>query len=232
MRPRIRSDALRIDKSGVSTAIEVRVNRKRYGRAMALEDVEFDVASGEAVVLWGPNGSGKTTLIRCMLGIVQFEGEVVRHGAFGYVPQQLPAFDMRARELVAFVGALRGFANESCDDAMRGAGLWAARDQSVAELSGGQRQRLSVAIASLGSPGILLLDEPTVGLDFESKRSILEHLRKAKRNGTAIVIATHIPEDVLEIADRVAIMSDGRTTAIVSKNEFAEMIEEQRERVS
>jgi len=232
MRPRIRSDRRRAERAEASTAIEVRVIRKRYGKATALEDVAFDVAGGEAIVLWGPNGSGKTTLIRCMLGIVEFEGEVVRHGAFGYVPQQLPAFDMRARDLATFAGALRGFTKRSCDEALRLAGLWEAQDRSVAELSGGQRQRLSVAIASLGAPDILFLDEPTVGLDLESKRTILQHLRKAKERGTAIVIATHIPGDVLEIADRVAIMSDGRVRAIVPKSEFAQMMERQREDAS
>lgn len=218
-----------VANEGAIPAIEVRVASKRYGKATALEGAEFEVGSGEAVVLWGPNGSDKTTLIRCMLGTVQFEGQVVRHGTFGYVPQQLPTFDMRACELAAFVGALHGVTKKSCDDALREAGLSNAREQSVAELSGGQRQRLSVAIASLGSPNILFLDEPTVGLDFDSKRRILRHLREAQARGITIVIATHNPEDVMEIADRVAIMSGGRVVKLVSIEEFASMIERQRE---
>ncbi len=212
--------------------IRVRNVRKRYGKTLALDGVDLDVVRGETLALWGPNGSGKTTLMRCLLGVVEFDGSIVTAGDPGYVPQQLPAFDMRVRELADFIAALRGVSEEAGKVVLRDAGLIGLQKRDVAELSGGQRQRLAVALAGLGYPAILLLDEPTVGLDLASRAAILHSMRTAKDEGKTIVIASHVPEDITVVADRVAIMEAGRIVAIASAEEFAVTIARQRDAAS
>jgi ABC-type multidrug transport system ATPase subunit len=132
---------------------------------------------------------------------------------------------MRVAEMCEFVGTLRGVSSSDCDAALQGAELTGLRERSVAELSGGQRQRLSVALATLGEPAILLLDEPTVGLDLRSRDEILRRLKHLKAAGKTIVIASHIPEDIVEVADRVIVMEEGRVIRMVTCAEFEATIQ-------
>lgn len=215
-------------KAAAQASIVARGVRKRYGRTLALDGINLEVRASETLALWGPNGSGKTTLLRCLLGIVRCEGEVALRGTYAYVPQQLPPFDMRAGDLMAFVAALRQVAPEETARTLDDAGLGGVRERNIAELSGGQRQRLSVAAARLGSPDMLFLDEPTVGLDLESRGAIVQYLREAKAAGATIVIASHVPEDLATIADRIAVMEEGRIAAVMSPAEFETMIEQRR----
>ena len=213
-------------------AILARGLRKRYGTTLALDGIDLEVARGETVGLWGPNGSGKSTLMRCLLGILEFDGDVSASVPFGYVPQALPAFDMRVREFAAFVGGLRGCAAREAGDALRDADLFDLAARNVNELSGGQRQRLGVAVAALGNPGALLLDEPTVGLDARSRRAILRFLCALKRKGTAIVISSHVPDDLTALADRILVIEEGRIRANLSPAQFGSFVRERREEAS
>lgn len=229
LRPRKRRTARsRRGADSAGAVVVARELRKRYGRTLALDGVDLDVEAGETVALWGPNGSGKTTLLRCIIGLVAHEGAVCIRGEFAYVPQQLPLFDMRVGEMCDFVGSLRGVSHADCETALRDAELADLRERSVAELSGGQRQRLSVALASLGDPSVLLLDEPTVGLDLRSRNEILRRLKLLKAAGKTIVIASHIPEDIVEIADRVIVMEEGRVLRVATCAEFEAIVERRR----
>lgn len=226
-RTRVRAEMTRED-----AAITIRGLRKRYGTMHALNGIDLEVRRGETLGLWGPNGSGKTTLMRCLLGLVEFEGQVCSNVTLGYVPQQLPAFDMRVGEFASFIGGLHGSVKDDSDAVLRDAGLYELAGRNVNELSGGQRQRLAVAVAELGNPGALLLDEPTVGLDIRSRRAILQSLENAKREGKTIVISSHVPEDITVLADRVIVMEEGRISAVVSPDEFTALLRERREAAS
>lgn len=212
--------------------IEVHNLRKRFGKTVALDGVDLKIASGETLALWGPNGSGKTTLIRCLLGIVRCEGEIAVPDSLGYVPQQLPAFDMRVGEFAAFIAALRGVPADDSVAALDGMRLFDLRERAIADLSGGQRQRLAVALAGLGDPDVLLLDEPTVGLDLESREAIMLSLKEAKERGKTAVIASHVPEDLTAIADRIVVMQEGRIDSILTPAEFTAMIQRRRDAAS
>ena len=233
-RPRARTRGARhgseplLDKA----AIEVRNLCKRYGKTTALDCIDLDVVRGETLALWGPNGSGKTTLMRCLLGIVKYEGMIETHLTLGYVPQHLPAFDMRVRDFAVFTGALRGACAADAASALREAGLSDLSERNVNELSGGQRQRVAVAVAALGSPDALLLDEPTVGLDLHSRNAIIHQLAQFKREGKTIVISSHVPEDIAALADRIAVMEDGRLVTLATPGEFTALLAQRREAVS
>ncbi len=228
VRPRLRKSNGRSVGTGMSTSTEsaIRISnlRKRYGKALAVDGVDLEVRKGETLALWGPNGSGKTTLMRCLLGVVEFEGTIHAPARFGYVPQQLPGFDMRVGELAEFISALCGSGRNEAADRLEAAGLLDLRERNVGELSGGQRQRLSMALAEVGDPDVLLLDEPTVGLDLRSRDAILQRLAQAKLAGKTIVIASHVPGDIVVLADRVAIMEQGRIVGIVSPADFEKLL--------
>ncbi len=231
-RPRLRKPIgtrRHVDGSKPRPVIEASGLFKEFGRNQALNGVDLEIVQGEALALWGPNGSGKTTLLRCLLGVVRYRGRVVVRADYGYVPQQLPIFDMRVGELAQLIAGLHGVPDAGCALALEDADLGDLGARNVAELSGGQRQRLAIALAGFGNPDVLMLDEPTVGLDLRSRNAILHSLKASKAAGKTIVIASHIPEDVTAIADRIAIMERGRITGIVTPPEFIQMIDRQRE---
>jgi len=203
----------------------IRVTRlsKRYGRKAVVDDVSFTVAPGEAVALWGPNGAGKTTVLRCLLGLVGYDGAITvsrldarRHGKavrrlLGHVPQELSFFDdLTVADTLAFSAQLRGLESARVGEALELVGLSPLRAQRVGALSGGMKQRLALAVALLSDPPILLLDEPTSNLDAaarESAMAILESLRAAGRN---LVLTSHHFDEVAALVDRVLALEDGR----------------------
>ena len=199
---------------------------KRFGRCRVLDGVTFDVAPGDAVALWGSNGVGKTTLIRCLLGLVDFGGDirvagydVRRQGKrvrrlLGYVPQEL-AFheDFRVIEVVRCLARIRGAAVGSCESRLARFGLLNHARKRVRELSGGMRQRLALAVALLNDPPILVLDEPTSNLDSVGRRSLMDQLLDLKATGQTILFISHRPEEVHGLADRVLTLESGRVIA-------------------
>lgn len=226
---RARSSAAVAQPDTVQPAIEVRRLEKCYGSTKALNGIDLTVMRGETVGLWGPNGSGKSTLMRCLLGLISYSGEIRTHVRLGYVPQHLPAFDMRVREFAAFVAGLRGCAAADADAVLQEAALFDLRERNVGDLSGGQRERLAVAVAALGDPDALLLDEPTVGLDVRSRGAILNFLSNEKRKGKTIVISSHVPEDLTALADRVVVLDEGRVTGVLSPAAFLAFVRARRE---
>lgn len=193
---------------------------KRYGRlAPALDDVTFSVPRGSIVTLAGSNGSGKSTLLRCIAGLAKHtgaievcghrvNGSVASRRAFGYLPQAvtLPQ-NATMDEAIAFFARLRGA--DPGDLALPDGFL---RDGAIriGTLSGGQKQRLAIAIALLGRPELLLLDEPVANLDEDGRATVWEVLRDLRERGTTALIASPSPRDLAGIGDRAIVLRDGR----------------------
>lgn len=198
-----------------------------FGRRRALNDLSLTVPAGGSLALWGPNGAGKSTALHAILGLVPFAGQIQVGGRdvrrlgvaarqiVGWVPQDMPPLDMSVGQAVGFVAQLRQVSIPSPQNYLSPFGLVDAVGQPMAALSGGQRQRLSLALALLGDPQVLLLDEPTASLDPAGRRDILSLLGRLRRQGKTLLLATHRPGDVARLADRVAVLADGRLQHIM-----------------
>jgi ABC-type multidrug transport system ATPase subunit len=215
-----------------SGRISVRNVTKLYGRWKALDEVSFDVAPGESLAMWGPNGAGKTTIMRCLLGIARFTGEVrvgghnpVREGRkarqlIGFVPQELPVSPMSVAELARFVGTLKGCPEGAEDEPLSLLGLADQGEKAVSALSGGMRQRLALALALIGTPRVLLLDEPTANLDARGRAELLDLLKRLNAQGLTIVVSSHRPEDIVSMADKVLMIEAGKVQSLLPISEF------------
>lgn len=210
---------------------------KRYGRTAVVTDFSLEIPSGEAVALWGPNGAGKTTVVRCLLGLLSFEGtievdglDVVRRGKavrtmIGYVPQELSFYDdMTVVELLDFSASLRGIGSERVDEVVNLVALEDHESKRVRELSGGLKQRLGLATALLPDPRVLLLDEPTSNLDAATRESTVDMLHSLRNDQRILVVTSHHLEEVGMLVDRVVAMEDGRITVECPPAELAERL--------
>lgn len=206
--------------------IEVQNLTKRFGRVAAVDDVSFTVEEGEAVALWGANGAGKTTALRCVLGVIPFQGQIhlaghdIRHdgraarSAVGFVPQELTFHDdMSVLETLRFYAALKKATADPLDDLLDRLALAKHAEKRVQELSGGLKQRLALAIALLADPPVLVLDEPTSNLDAKSRDDFLELLSELKKAGKTLIFSSHRLSEVVGLADRVLILENGKLAA-------------------
>jgi energy-coupling factor transport system ATP-binding protein len=218
-----------------ATAPGLRVDRLSfaYGRRPVLNDVSLDVDHGEIVGLLGRNGSGKTTLLKCIVGLLRpAKGSVTVDGkkmnrldpadvcrVVGYLPQvsDFLLFSETVRDELEVTLRNHGQAEKS-SDRVRALLDWLHLADVAAsyprDLSVGQRQRVALAAITVVSPRILLLDEPTRGLDYETKRSLARLLRDWKKQGMGILLVTHDVEFAAQVVDRVVILEDGRLCAI------------------
>ncbi len=230
------SDSPKTAPPGISEAIlEIRGLRKRFGRTWAVRELDLVVRPGEAVALWGPNGAGKTTTLRCILGLLDYEGairvggrDVRQEGAavrrwIGYVPQELAFYNWTVAETLRFFAALRGVPVDL--EKVEALGLTPYGDQPVRSLSGGLKQRLALALALMGDPPILLLDEPTANLDLAARTEWLSRLRELKAQGRkTLLFSSHRLEEVQGLADRVLVMQEGQVIAEVSPDALAKIV--------
>lgn len=196
---------------------------KRFGRLAAVDDLSFAVEPGQSVALWGSNGAGKTTLIRCLLGILRFKGRITvndvdarRRGKalrrlIGYVPQEL-AFhdDMRLADAMAFFTTIRGTSLKRAGALLAEVGLAGHERKRLRDLSGGMKQRLALAIAMLSDPPIIVLDEPTSNLDAAARTDVVEMLQGLKGRDKTVLFASHRPDEVISLADRILVIEKGR----------------------
>jgi ABC-2 type transport system ATP-binding protein len=205
--------------------------QKRFGERVAVDDVSFEVRAGETIGLLGPNGAGKTTTLSMMSGIarpdggsVSFDGQIVHQDAnhlkmrVGLVPQDLALYDeLSAWANLELFGGLYGLAGARlatrADDALRLVGLADRRRDRVKEFSGGMKRRLNIAGALLHDPELVLLDEPTVGVDPQSRNAIFENLEELKRRGKTLVYTTHYMEEAERLCDRIVIIDHGKVIA-------------------
>ncbi len=205
--------------------------RKTFGSTLAVDDVSFGVEKGQLVGLLGPNGAGKTTTVSMIAGLLTPDsGDVLVGGArlsgdtdpkkrkIGIVPQDLALYDeLSARRNLRFFGALYGLSGAVLDTAiattLQLVGLADRIDDPVKTYSGGMKRRLNLAAGLLHDPDILLLDEPTVGVDPQSRNAIFENLELLKSRGKALLYTTHYMEEVERLADRIVVVDHGKVIA-------------------
>ncbi len=210
---------------------------KRYGKTTVVDDFNVSVPQGEAIALWGPNGAGKTTVVRCILGLLEFEGNVEVGGLdvrkfgkstrsqMGYVAQQLAFYDdLTVLETLDFSASLRHLPTERVDEVLGLVDLGSHHDKRVRELSGGLRQRLGLAAALLPDPPVLLLDEPTSNLDAAARESAVALLDDLRSQGRTLVVTSHHLEEVGMLVDRVIAMDEGHITVECPPAELAERL--------
>ena len=214
-----------------SPVLEIRRLRKTFGSLVAVDDVSFSVEPGQLVGLLGPNGAGKTTTVSMIAGLVTPErGDVLVGGKpmsgdtdplkkkIGLVPQDLALYDeLTARDNLRFFGALFDLSGAALDRAMTAAltlvGLADRAGERVKAFSGGMKRRLNLAAGLLHDPDVLLLDEPTVGVDPQSRNAIFDNLEELKRRGKALLYTTHYMEEAERLADRVVVIDSGKVVA-------------------
>ncbi|HET6966141.1 MAG TPA: ABC transporter ATP-binding protein [Acidimicrobiales bacterium] len=215
---------------------------RRFGDRTAVDEVGFEVAPGEIYGLLGPNGAGKTTTIKMVCGLLDPDGGTVSicgrplgelqvRALVGYVPQDIALYpDLTARENLAFLGRLyrlRGrLLEERIAEALELTGLSDRGRDRVDAYSGGMKRRLNIAAGLLHHPRLLVLDEPTVGVDPQSRHAILERVQSFGSSGMAVLYTTHYMEEAERVCDRVGIIDHGRLVAEGTKRELVSRLGE------
>jgi ABC-2 type transport system ATP-binding protein len=189
---------------------------KRFGTREALREVSFEAEAGELVAVIGPNGAGKTTLLSILAGILVPEaGEVrVPDGAVGWVPQQAALYrQLTVEENLLLFARLEGHEEPraSTEEMLVLTGLRERRQEVVARLSGGNQQRVNIAIGLLSRPAVLLLDEPSVGLDPRQRARLWEFVSGLAERGTTVVFSTHDIQEAERYGGRVLVLADGES---------------------
>lgn len=208
---------------------------KKFGATAAVRDFSVRIAPGESVALWGSNGAGKTTIIRSVLGLHRYEGRIsvggfdaARDGKrarrlIGYVPQELSFYDdLRVTEAVRFFSRLRGLGTPDVGRVLRSVGLDGHERKRVRELSGGMKQRLALAIALLGDPPVLVLDEVTASLDACGREEFVSLLSDLTGNGRSMLFASHRVDEIGSLAKRVVMLEKGSLACECTPEEFVE----------
>lgn len=192
------------------TLLAARGVARSFGRRVALEPTDVDLSEGELTALVGPNGAGKSTLLAILAGAMPpSAGSVERHARTGWVPQRTAHYGrLTARENLELFAALEHAPRTQVDELL--AAFELPPDVRAVTLSVGNRQRLDVAIGLLGSPRVLLLDEPTASLDPAQRQRLWELAARLRDDGGAVLVATHHHEELESHADRVLELVDGR----------------------
>jgi ABC-2 type transport system ATP-binding protein len=211
---------------------------KRYGDKIAVDDVNFTVHGGEIFGFLGPNGAGKTTTIKMIVGLLQPTSGTVKVGGFdvqtaplqakainGYVPDEPNLYSrLSGREMLRFVGDLYNLPRQQIDrrveELLRLFDLTQAGDDSIDSYSHGMQQKTTLAAALVHDPRVLVLDEPTVGLDPKSARLIKDILRQLADRGSAVFLSTHILEIAERMCDRIGIINKGKLIAVGTMDEL------------
>ena len=228
----------------METVLSVHNLARRFGDVVAVDGVSFAVDAGETYGLLGPNGAGKTTTISMVCGVlasdageVEVAGRPMTTGAvaakelLGLVPQDVAVYpELTARENLVFFGRLAGLGRARLaarvGEVLATIGLSDRADDRVKELSGGMRRRLNIGIGLLNEPRLLVLDEPTVGVDPQSRHAILESVAALAAEGMAVLYTTHYMEEAERLCDRVGIIDGGRIVAEGTRRELVSLVGE------
>ncbi len=228
--------AARADEARAPLPVSVHSVSKSYGDKRALDGVSLELRRGECLGLLGPNGAGKTTLIRIIIGrskvdegvvtVIGFEpGSKEARAAVGYVPQELALYPLLTpRENLKSFGSYQGISSDGLDAAILWCLEWSVlgdrQNDPVKTLSGGMKRRLNMAAGLIHRPVVVLMDEPTVGVDPQSRERIYEMIETLRRDGTSLIYTTHYMEEAQRLCDRVAIIDRGRVIALGSPSEL------------
>jgi len=225
-------------------SIQIQNLHKRYGDVHAVQGVSLNVQAGEIFSLLGPNGAGKSTtisMLSCLLEPTQGDALVMGHSisrepaavkaVIGVVPQEIALYeDLSARENLVFWGkmyGLRGAAlRRRVDEVLEIVGLTDRQKGPAAKFSGGMKRRLNIGIALLHRPQVIIMDEPTVGIDPQSRRSILDSVIELNRQGATVLYTTHYMEEAQELSDHIAIMDHGTVIAYGTHEELIKIVGE------
>ena len=218
----------------VASALEVTDACLSYGTNTALSGVSFDLRAGELLGLLGPNGAGKTTLINCLAGRQQLDSGKIHIGltgersdVMGIVPQEIAVYpDLTVRQNLRVFGELHGLRGRELRNAITEALAWSRLEDrhksQVQTLSGGMQRRLNIACSVLHQPRILLLDEPAVGVDPQSRECIYAMLGSLLEAGTAVLLTTHQLDEAQTLCDRIAIIDNGQ---LIDSGTFDELLQ-------
>ncbi len=226
-------------------AINVLDLHKDFGEVYAVKGVSFTVRRGEVFSLLGPNGAGKSTtisMLACLLRPTQGDATVLGHSIrsrpqavkarLGVVPQEIALYDdLTARENLDFWGkmyGLRGAAlDKRVDEVLELIGLADRQKGRLEKFSGGMKRRINIGVALLHQPDVVIMDEPTVGIDPQSRRHILDGVKDLNRQGTTVLYTTHYMEEAQELSDHIAIMDKGEIIASGTHTDLVQIVGEQ-----
>ena len=222
--------------------IEIKDVTKSYGRQKVLQNVSFEIMEGELFGLLGPNGAGKSTLIDILTGIQSMDsGEIFINGKsiktdkveirkhLGLVPQDIALLEeLNAVDNLEYFGGLYGLAGtelkSQIEKLLEVAGLTDKKKEKVKNYSGGMKRRLNIAVAMLHNPSILILDEPTVGVDAQSRQHIFDYIQSLAEQGTTILYTSHYMEEIEALCKRVFILDLGEEVAYGTKEEVKKLV--------
>lgn len=219
--------------------LKVNAVTKKYGKVLANDNISFDIDSGEIAVLIGPNGAGKSTIIKCITGLLRFDGEITVDGMnnkskeakamLGYIPEMPAVYDMLTvgEHLQFMLRAYNMPADDTYgDDLLRRFELYDKKDKLGKELSKGMQQKLSICCALVHRPKVVIFDEPMVGLDPHAIKQLKELFTELKSQGASVLISTHMLDSVETFWDTAYIMVGGKLKAKKTINDSAESLEE------
>jgi len=208
--------------------LQVKEITKRYDGNCVVDHINYQVKEGEILGFLGPNGAGKSTTIKMITGIEDFdEGEVIVRGKkqvsttkefsqmLGVVPQDIAVYnDLSAYDNVSFFCSLYGYTRKELanrvEEALRFVGLWERRKDRPSKFSGGMKRRLNIACSIAHSPKLLIMDEPTVGIDPQSRNYIMEAIKTLNQRGTTVIYVSHYMEEIESLCDHIIIMDYGK----------------------
>ena len=198
---------------------------RSFGGRQVVRDVTFGVEPGEVVGFLGPNGAGKTTTMRLLLGLLRpSAGRARLDGRAGYLPEQFAAYDaLTVRGYLRFCCRMKRLPRAAVDPALDAARVADLAGRPIGRLSKGQRQRVGLAQAILGSPPVLILDEPTIGLDPRQVVDARALVRRAADDGAAVLVSTHLLAEAASMCDRVVVIAAGSVVAEERPGEAADL---------
>jgi ABC-2 type transport system ATP-binding protein len=229
----------------MALAIEVQSVHKSFGENQAVQGVSFDVEQGEIFSLLGPNGAGKTTtisMLSCLLRPNEGDARVMGHSirtqamgvksVLGVVPQELALYeDLTARENLVFWGKMYGLRGPALktrvDEVLDVIGLRDRANERVGRYSGGMKRRVNIGVALLHKPKVIYMDEPTVGIDPQSRRNILDSVVVLKDQGMTVLYTTHYMEEAQELSDHIGIMDHGKLIASGTHEQLVKLVGQQ-----
>lgn len=213
---------------------------KNNGHHKAVDQVDLEIRAGEIYSLLGPNGAGKTTLLSILTGLLEPDGDgqvfiqdvplrsqpLKAKALFGLVPQEVALYDtLSARENLIFWGQMAGLngrqLQKRVSEILDTIGLAARASERIDRYSGGMKRRVNIGAALLHQPSVVFMDEPTVGIDPQSRRSILDAVLELRRQGSTVIYTTHYMEEAQELSDRIGVMDKGR---LIAQGTHAELI--------